>query len=176
MMKPVVEGRLNGRSIGQKLHRLLDHRVLGAVVVLVLAMASSVRAVSPEKATAAVMCPRQPTGGEMLTFKLKKPFKQHGRATAAVLHKRFPCLTLLCTSQGEMFTAISQDDARRLLGKHAVFRAVKGAGNVAGRNAHFADIKPAGFVPAILRAHVERLEFDDDPKYPYTAPDAAPCE
>jgi len=121
-------------------------------------------------------CPKGAGGGTPLFFKLKQPTKEHGPAARAALRERFPCLVFRCTRTGDMVAEVSRKVARQLLGRHVVYGTVKGAGNSENTDASFVDLKPAAFVPELLREHVARLTFDDDPKYDYTGPATKLCE
>lgn len=114
--------------------------------------------------------------GTPLFLKLKQPVKANAEAARAALRERFPCLVFWCTRKGEMYASFGKRDASKLLGRHVVYKKVKGAGNRASTDAVFVDVSPASFVPDFLKNHVARVWFDDDPKFDYTGPNAKRCE
>lgn len=118
----------------------------------------------------------RPADGMPLFFRVKKPAEVHGPAAREVLRKELPCLVFECTRKGDMLATISKPDAMKLLGGHVVYSAVNGAGNSAGRDALFVTVRPSSFVPEILKEHVARLTFHDDPKLEYTGPATKKCE
>jgi hypothetical protein len=151
-------------------------KLLGMVFVLGLTVSLQAAPAQPAEGKAAVKCRKRPTGGTPLFFKLKRPVAEHGAAARAILRERFPCLRFWCTRKGEMFAHLSEREARKLLGRHVAYETVKGAGNNVDTDATFVSIRPASFVPELLKDHVTRLAFNDDPKFLYTGPSATKCE
>jgi hypothetical protein len=121
-------------------------------------------------------CKRRDAGTMPVFFKLKQPVEEHGQAARTILRQQFPCLALMCTRKGDMFADFSEREAKKLLGRHIAHEVVEGAGNSADSSAVFVTLRPANFVPEILKAHVARVEINDDPKFMYTAPKASKCE
>jgi hypothetical protein len=146
------------------------------LVPLLILLGSAQGNRNTDPAPAQVRCPRAPASGLSLLFKVKKPADEHGPATREVLRKELPCLVFECTRKGDLLVTISRRDANRLLGRHVVYNVVTGAGNNVDTDALFVDVRPASFVPEILKEHVERLTFHDDPKLDYTGPATKKCE
>jgi hypothetical protein len=123
-----------------------------------------------------VGCTKAPADGMPLFFKVRQPADVHGPAAREILREQFPCMKFECTRKGDMLATIGKTDAKKLLGGHVVYSTVKGAGNSAGKDALFVQVRPVSFVPEILKEHVERLTFHDDPKLEYTGPATRKCE
>jgi hypothetical protein len=121
-------------------------------------------------------CKHRVAGTLPVFFKLKQPVKENGQAARTILRQQFPCLAFMCTRKGDMFAEFTDREAKKLLGRHIAYDVVEGAGNSTDSSAVFVTVRPANFVPEILKAHVARVEVNDDPKFMYTAPKANECE
>ena len=150
-----------------------------AAAVSAAALSASVVAPAPSPSPLASLtlpgegdCRPDDTRVWYLRLRLRRPAMPH-RAALVAMRPPLPG-DLRCGEGDEIYLSLSTAEARGLLGAHASFGGLSGAGNATNACAWYASLSPPNFVPGRLAQDVVELSFDTDPKLELIH-DLGPC-